>query len=125
MHLATLKRAVGEGIGDAPDLHALRNVIAELFEEVQLVDDMGWPRLDRLQQHPSKSAILALTGEHPDVKGGYWLLPVLRGSAIDDLTWEPESREMPIPTGHATPVPAWQSYPPTFFARYCWWYASA
>lgn len=119
-HLATIKRAVGEGIGDAPDLPALRNVIAELFEEVQLVDDMGWPRLDRLQQHPSKSAILALTGAHPNVEGGYWLLPVLRGSAIDDVTWEPESREIPIPTGQATPSPPEQSYPPTFLARYCW-----
>lgn len=45
---------VGEGIGDAPDLPALRNVIAELFEEAQLVDDTGWPRLDRLQQHPTR-----------------------------------------------------------------------
>jgi hypothetical protein len=34
-HLATLKRAVGEGVGAAPNLAAVRKVIRDLFAEVQ------------------------------------------------------------------------------------------
>jgi site-specific DNA recombinase len=43
-HLATLKAAVADGIEHAPNLNALRNVLAELFEEVRLVRSGEWPR---------------------------------------------------------------------------------
>jgi hypothetical protein len=34
--LGRLKRSVGDGIGAAPDLHALRNVIGRIFSSVDL-----------------------------------------------------------------------------------------
>jgi hypothetical protein len=36
-HLAVLKRAVAEGVEGEPDLRALRNVLADMFESVELV----------------------------------------------------------------------------------------
>jgi DNA invertase Pin-like site-specific DNA recombinase len=103
--LARLKRAVGEGTGEAPDLHALRNTIGQLFASVDLVrnDD-----------------------------GSYLLLPALRVERLDAMRWDYEAagrrQALPVggaetlsPTGQATPSPPEQSYPPTFFARYCWW----
>jgi DNA invertase Pin-like site-specific DNA recombinase len=103
--LARLKRAVGEGVGAAPDLHALRNVIGQLFASIDLVlnDD-----------------------------GSYLLLPWLRVERLDDGRWDYEAagrrQALPVggaetlsPTGQETPSPPEQSYPPTFFSRYCWW----
>jgi hypothetical protein len=101
--LARLKRAVGEGVGAAPDLHALRNVIGQLFASIDLVlnDD-----------------------------GSYLLLPWLRVERLDDGRWDYEAagrrQALPVggaetlsPTGQETPSPPEQSYPPTFFSRYC------
>jgi len=108
-HLAALKQAVGEGIGAAPDLHALRNVIGDLFASIDLArnDD-----------------------------GSYLLLPSLRVGQLGDGRWDFESagRRQELPVGAETPSPAGQAipvgcnpqYPPipdadTFLARYCWW----
>lgn len=101
--LARLKRAVGEGIGSAPDLPALRNIIGDLFASIDLVrnDDES-----------------------------YLLLPSLRVGRQDDGRWDFEAagrrQTLPVegaetlsPTGQETPSPPEQSYPPTFFSRYC------
>jgi site-specific DNA recombinase len=101
--MGRLKRAVGDGIGAAPDLNALRNVIGELFDSVEIVakDD-----------------------------GSYALRPVLRAYRLPGRPkcwdWEAIGRRQPLPletlspTGQETPSPPEQSYPPTFLARYCW-----
>lgn len=110
--LAMIKRAVAEGIERAPNLDALRNVIAQMFESVELI------------QHPSfgtstgrdGSVIPNVNGPDPLVNDGdvtYWLLPKLALSAVDSETFKP--------TGQAIPVPEWQSYPHGFLCRYCWW----
>jgi DNA invertase Pin-like site-specific DNA recombinase len=102
--LGRLKRAVGEGIGAAPDLHALRNMLGQMFVSVDLVRN----------------------------DGSYLLLPTLRVERLDGRRWDYEAagRRQPLPvgdagtlrpTGQETPSPPEQSYPPTFFARYCWW----
>jgi hypothetical protein len=44
-HLARLKQAVNVGVGGAPDLHALRNVIADMFESITLVRSGTWPKI--------------------------------------------------------------------------------
>jgi DNA invertase Pin-like site-specific DNA recombinase len=104
-HLATLKRAVGEGVGAAPNLAALRNVIRDLFAEVEFAGN----------------------GD-----GTYVLMPLLRVEQLADGRWDFESAgrrqplslaadDTPNPIGHATPVPWSGQYPPGFFARYCWW----
>jgi DNA invertase Pin-like site-specific DNA recombinase len=112
-HLATLKRAVGEGVGAAPDLPALRNVIGDLLASIDLArnDD-----------------------------GSYLLLPLLRVNPLGDGRWDfdsagrrqelPVGAETPSPTGQPTPVGCKPQYPPVpdadpFLARYCWWYDSA
>jgi hypothetical protein len=101
-HLAHLKRAVGEGVGAAPDLGALRKVIGDMFASVQFV---------RLGEVPSCE--VPVTDDVVPVSTDYWMLLVLRASAVD--------RETLRPIGQAMPVPTWQSYPPGFLARYCWW----
>jgi site-specific DNA recombinase len=109
-HLAALKRAVGEGVGAAPDLHALRNTIGDLFESIRLV------RSGRLPVGDLGEGFTPIDGDVPAVTDGqerYWLLLSLRWSAVD--------RETFSPIGQAIPVPPEQSYPFTFFARYCWW----
>jgi hypothetical protein len=77
-HLAELERAVGDGVGAAPDLHALRNVIRDMFEAVHLVG--------------SGEGVVAVSQRvgagfipwHDDVptlsdgQDGYWLLLELR-----------------------------------------------
>jgi site-specific DNA recombinase len=105
-HLAALKKAVGEGVGSAPDLHALRNVIAELFERIELV---------RSGDVPSGDVPMAddAVGVSPD----FWLHLVLRASSVDSGTFKP--------IGQAMPVGSIEQYPPSvakpFLARYCWW----
>ncbi len=101
-HLAALKRAVGDGIGAAPDLGALRNVIGDLFASIDLV-------------------------RHDD--GSYLLLPSLRVGRLADGRWDFESAGRPqaLPVDEsAIPVGCKPQYPPipdadTFFSRYCWW----
>jgi site-specific DNA recombinase len=101
-HLARLKRAVGEDLEAAPDLSAIRNVIGDLFEQVELVESDD---------------------------GSHLLLPLLRVERLGDERWDFEGagrrQSLPVetlrPIGQATPVPSWQSYPPGFLARYCWW----
>lgn len=39
--LAAVERAVAEGAGRAPNLHALRNAIGDLLEPVELIDLRG------------------------------------------------------------------------------------
>jgi site-specific DNA recombinase len=103
--LARLKQAVGDDLGAAPDLGALRNVIADLFASVELA---------------------------PNPDGTVLLLPTLRIAQLADGRWDfdsagrpqalpmslPAEGEAMIPTGQATPVPC-AGYPPGFFARYC------
>jgi DNA invertase Pin-like site-specific DNA recombinase len=104
-HLATLKRAVGEGVGAAPNLAAMRNVIRDLFAEVEFAGN----------------------GD-----GTYVLMPLLRVEQLADGRWDFETAgrrqalslaadDTPKPIGQATPVPWSGQYPPGFFARYCWW----
>lgn len=103
--LAALKRAVGEGVGAAPNLAAMRNVIRDLFAEVEF----------------------ARNGD-----GTYVLMPLLRVEQLADGRWDFETAgrrqplslaadDTPNPIGQATPVPWSGQYPPGFFARYCWW----
>jgi hypothetical protein len=40
-HLATLKASVAEGVEAAPNLPALRTVLRDLFEKIELI---RWPR---------------------------------------------------------------------------------
>ena len=116
-HLAALKAAVASGVGGAPDLAALRNiigdlfVIGDLFAEVRLVRSGSFP-----QGPPIADGMIPWHHDDVGVADGedrYWLLLTLRWSAVD--------RETLKPIGQAMPVPAAQSYPPGFFARYCWW----
>jgi hypothetical protein len=117
-HLARFKRAVGEGVGAAPDLLAQRNVIGDLFESVTLVRSGTWPQ-------GVGEGFIPWHHDTPTVTDGperYWLLFVLRWSAVDRDTFEP--------TGQAIPVGCNPQYPPsteaeTFFSRYLWWYSSA
>ena len=107
-YLANLKRAVGDGVGEAPDLHAQRNVIGQMFESIKLVRQGEWPQVGE--------GFIPWHDDVPAVRDGgdrYWLLLELCSVAVDEGTLRP--------IGHAMPVPAKQSYPPTFLARYCWW----
>jgi hypothetical protein len=96
--------------GVAPDLEALRNVIGDLFELVRLVhgDDLS-PLRDY------KGDGIAPLDALPSAGDGYWLVPVLRGLALD-AELEPVPREMPTPIGHAMPVLWSGEYPPGFLA---------
>jgi site-specific DNA recombinase len=108
-HLATIKRAVTTGIDEARDLHALRNVIGQMFESIRLV------RSGRLPLGDLGPGFIPFDEGVPLVEDGqerYWLLLMVCSSLVDRETFKP--------IGQATPVPAWQSYPPTFLARYCW-----
>jgi hypothetical protein len=101
-------------VTQAPDLGALRNVIGDLFEAVRLFrsDDGAAGVSQRMGGG-------FIPWHHDDMPGfdaddqGYWLLLELRASMVDAETLRP--------TGQAIPVPSWQSYPPGFLARYCWW----
>jgi site-specific DNA recombinase len=138
-HLAALKKAVTAGVGAAPDLAALRNVIGQIFESVQLVrwEDGFYPNVDHAAH---RAAIERLLGEHGavevteadpercrpsprprlaigDAKQHYWLFPKVRWSAVDQGTLSP--------IGHEMPVGSIEQYPPSvpnpFLCRYCWW----
>jgi hypothetical protein len=105
-HLAALKQAVSGGIDSAPDLHALRNIIAELFERIELVRSGDLLNGD-----------VPMADDAVGVSADYWLHLVLRPSAVNQGTWRPVPREMPVPIGQATPVPVAQSYPPGFLSE--------
>lgn len=84
-HLAAVKRAVVDGAGDAPDLNALRNVIGQMFESVVLMTGFGPPHADSGVENGFWE-VEANVGELAG-KDGYWLLPVLKWSAVDKGTF--------------------------------------
>lgn len=90
-HLAALKAAVADGVEHAPNLNALRNVLADLFERVQLVkgDD-----LSPLSMYAGEG--MAPLDDLPAAREGLWLVPILRGEALDD-EWEPTPIELSAP----------------------------
>jgi hypothetical protein len=90
-HLAALKAAVADGVEHAPNLNTLRNVLAELFERVQLIkgDD-----LSPLSGHAGDG--VAPMDDLPSAGQGFWLVPILRGSAADDEL-EGTPVELPAP----------------------------
>jgi hypothetical protein len=85
-YLTELRDTVRGGVEAAPDLSALRRVIAQLFERIDLgshsycaTDGDGIP------------------SEYPLTKDGVYLYPRLRQSALDPKTFEPVAQEIPIP----------------------------
>ncbi len=80
-------------VGAAPDLHALRNTIGDLFESIMLVRSGTWPQSVSEGFIPWQDDVPALT----DGQERYWLLLSLRSSVVDTETLRP--------TGQATPVP--------------------
>jgi hypothetical protein len=112
--LATIKRAVADGVGRAPNLNALRNVIGQLFESVELVEWTASGDPHAFADFCEAWDAVAGFGRGVfDANGGptYVLLPRLRST--------------PSPTGQLMPVGSIEQYPPSdanpFFARYCWW----
>ena len=113
--LATIKRAVADGVTRAPSLNALRNVIGQIFESVELGEWQGAGDPYAAADFCEALAEVGLPTPKPvlDANGGptYVLLPRLRST--------------PSPTGHLMPVGSIEQYPPSdanpFFARYCWW----
>jgi DNA invertase Pin-like site-specific DNA recombinase len=90
--LAELKLAVADGIGNAPDLDALRTLLRDLFSAVELVS-------------PSNPFGRGLDGildvsepSHPDPKvaNGHRLLLHFRSEAFDVQAWRP--RKVALPT---------------------------
>ncbi len=119
-HLAALKKAASAQADAAPDLNALRNVIGQMFESVQLVRSGEWPRVPGDGFIPFDGDI----GPVPTIESReqrYWLLPTLRWSAVDRGTFKPTGQEMPV--GSMLQYPPSDTKP--FLARYCWWYSSA
>ena len=94
-HLAELKRAVAAGAEAAPDLHALRNVLAQIFEVVHLV--RSGEGVAAVQQRMG-DGVIPWHDAIPKVAAGqerYWLLLELRRAAVDE-GWEPIRRELPV-----------------------------
>ena len=125
-HLAALKQAASAQADAAPDLAALRNVIAQIFESVLLVRCRKSPA-GYVIEAPRKAAGVVLNLDDPDLsntdlaiaKDGdlrYVLWTVLRSEAVDATG---------SPIGHEMPVGSMLQYPPTdpnpFLCRYCWW----
>jgi len=115
-HLAALKRAVTAQAGAAPDLAALRNVIGQMFEAVQLVawEDGSHPLYghdDLANASPRPRLAVKADGQR------YWLFPKLRWSAVDTGTFKPTGQEIPV--GSIPQYPP--SVPNPFLCRYCWW----
>jgi site-specific DNA recombinase len=112
-HLAALKQAVSSGVGAAPNLAVMRNVIGDLFEAVHLVrSGEGVVEVARRMGEgfiPWHDSVPTLA----DGKQGYWLLLELRASAVDAETLRP--------MGQAMPVLWFGQYPPGFLCKYCWW----
>jgi hypothetical protein len=72
--LAELKRNMTEGVEQAPDLNALRNVIAQLFEKVMLLP----------ADHPYLTEVAGMKDSGPELEGGYYLVPFLRDETVED-----------------------------------------
>lgn len=88
--LAALKKVVAAGVGNAPDLPAVRNVLGDLFESVQLVADGEscylWPIPRDLIGVPGAPPV----GRLPD---GEWDGEVLHTKKVElALTIEPASK---------------------------------
>ena len=131
-HMNAIKRAVADGVSRAPNLNALRNVIGQLFESVELVewqwttdshdtDEPRWTDPERRKFADFREAWEKLPTPRPN--------PVLDANGGATYVLVPRLRSTPSPTGHLTPVGSIEQYPPSdanpFLARYCWWYSSA
>jgi site-specific DNA recombinase len=130
-HLAAIKQAVTDGVGAAPDLAALRNVIGQMFESVELVRADEWPRLQGQGFIPfcvdvgpvptvADRADLAKTPNPRSGRvetGGYYLFPRLRWSSVDSafkpmrqaIPWSPRASGRPgrtprSPSDNRTPT---------------------
>jgi hypothetical protein len=103
--LATLNAAVASGMAEAPDLPALRNVIARMFDSIDLVRCRKTERVYVIEA-PAKAAGVVLPhldkwiGEGQAVAGDgdtcYLLLPGLRYEALDPETEELRSQLLPV-----------------------------
>jgi hypothetical protein len=89
--LAALTAAVADGVEHAPNLNALRNVLAELFDRVQLVKGND---LSPLSTYDGDG--MAPLDDLPGAGEGLWLVPILRGAALD-VECEPTLVELPAP----------------------------
>src|SRR5581483_11041285 len=99
-HLAAVKRAVTAGVGAAPDLAALRNVIGQMFKAVELVRVNDWAAMYQV----GKGGFLPLrddVGPVPTIgdEPGYYLVPVLRWSFVDRETLSPMRQAIPWSPG--------------------------
>lgn len=106
-HVAVVQAAVSEGVHGA-NLDALRTVIGQMFRSIALMRGFCFPA----GGVASGGFIDSDVG--PDVGDGYWLMPVLRWSAVDDGTFRPVRQELPQPM-------TLPSDNHGFFSRYCWW----
>ena len=96
-HLAAVRAAATDTATSAPDLPALRNVIASIFERVEIVRD------GEFGPCTEGSGEIAQTQQPPRVEGsGYWLMLFVRSSMIDFSTLEPKRAELPVNTGSPT-----------------------
>jgi hypothetical protein len=87
--LATLKEAAAATADRAPDLPALRNVIAQMFESVHLC------RADELPAGLSAYRGDGMTCPTPE-SDGYVLWPILRGAFVDTEELEPIRQALPV-----------------------------
>lgn len=98
-HLGDLRTAVERGIENAPDLNALRTVLRDLFESIELI---RWPGFgvgggDGLHPFHDGNPVVESGGQ------SYALLPRVRWNAVnDDLT----IRKVPLPPGIAGAIEA-------------------
>ena len=98
-HLATIKEAVADGVGRAPDLNALRNVIGTLFEKIELVRWGSWG----IDGDPGGWMAPVEQPAVVDRDQGYALWLTLRWSAVDlDSEARPftgiRKTELPLPS---------------------------
>jgi hypothetical protein len=97
-YLAEVNRAVAAGVEQAPNLHALRNVLAEMFESVQLIrgDD-----LSPLSTYSGSGVVKLTDGDGnwclPEVGADLYVVRVIRSSAFDLENFAPIRRELPGP----------------------------
>jgi site-specific DNA recombinase len=102
--LAALKKAITAGVGSAPDMSALRNVIGDLFEQVRLVRGDDFSPLRDYQG----DGVVDLTDDEGNVRlaaagEGLYIVPVIRGSAWAFEDFKPVPVELPF-TDHINKV---------------------